>query len=232
MTPDFAQAQHILVAQADPNKPTVDWTTAFGLILAALAGSVVTAFAGLNKVIAAWWARMARTVEKGKINHAAGARRIAAVYQSIEQMGTLEGVDRIIVFTGTNCGGVPDPKKPYTVRPLYRWSTGTNNGLGRAPDDIYKEDLRVDAHYMKVVVDLIERKWCNLKTSDLPADAMMKRYLTKEAVFQSRLFQLHLDEVQLTWLSVASYNRDFTDSELDDINIVVDRIRTIMSSDE
>jgi len=134
--PDFAQAQYTLIAEVEA-KPQGDWNSALGVIVAAIASSIVTVIVAFNKWIAAWINRLTNASERGKQDYAIGTRRIASVYASIEQMGKLEGVDRIVVFTGTNCGGVPDPKKPYTVKPLYRWSTGTNDGTGRNPDDVY-----------------------------------------------------------------------------------------------
>lgn len=215
-----------------PAPPTTDWTIVLAAAAFGAASVAAAFFAGLKDVVVALFRKLAQTVERGKKKHTDGVRQIAAVMECLQQMGDLTGVDRAIVFTGTNCGGVPDSKKPYVVRPLYRWPLMMSSDPSRSPEVVYRSELLADAHYMKTVCELLEKQWLEVRKADLPEGVMMKRYLNTEGVYQSRLYVLHVSATQLTFASVASYQRDFTGDETDRINIFIDRIRAVMAMGE
>lgn len=196
----------------------------FAAIAASLAALGTALLAGFKDVIAAFFKKWAHSVERGKRNYADGVKRIADFHECLERIGRLEFVDRVLIFTGTNCGGVPDPKKPYIVRCFYGWASDP----AKHPEENYNFDLKVDAHYMQMVCAMIEKGIVEVHTGTMPPDSQLRGYYSTEGVHSSRLYRLHLDETALIYASVASYTREFTQSERDRINLEIDRIRDVL----
>jgi hypothetical protein len=186
---------------------------------------VVTAIAtGFRDIIAAFFKRWVLQIESGKKKYIDGVRTKTEFHECLERIGRLDFVDRVLIFTGTNCGGVPDAKKPYIVRCFYGWS----NVPGKNPENQYNFNLKVDAHYMRMIERIIADGVVQVKTDDMPEDSQLRGYYKNEGVVISRLYSLYLSDTELIYCSIASYSKVYLQSEIDKINFEVDRIRSVM----
>lgn len=196
----------------------------FAAIAAGLAALGTALLAGFKDVITAFFKKWATSVEKGRRNYSDGVKRIADFHECLERIGRLEFVDRVLIFNGTNCGGVPDPKKPYIVRCFYGWSADPT----KHPEESYNFNLKVDAQCMHMVCEIIAKGVVEVHTETMPADSQLRGYYATEGVHSSRLYRLHLDETALIYASVASYKREFTVAESARVNHEIDRIRDVL----
>lgn len=193
---------------------------AFAMLVAAIA-------AGAKEYIAAFFRKLAKNVEKEKRTYAHGVQRIADFHKFLEHIGRFDFVDRLLVFTGTNCGGVPDPKKPYVVKCFYGWSSLP----GKNPERLYDFPLKVDYHYVKLILEMLEKGCVTIEISKLPDDCQLKTYYTAEGVHTSIMYQLHISETELIYISIANYTKGFDSLEEGQIDLSIDRIRSILSEE-
>jgi hypothetical protein len=198
--------------------------TTYAAIFAAAVAVVVAVATGFKDVVVAFFRRWAKSIEKGKRDYTAGVKRITDFHECLERIGRLDFVDRVLIFTGTNCGGVPDPKKPYIVRCFYGWSADPS----KHPEQNYNFNLKVDAHYMHLICEIISKGMAEVHTETMPTDSQLRSYYSTEGVHSSRLYSLYLDEISLIYASVASYKREFTAAESARVNQEIDRIRDVL----
>lgn len=153
-------------------------------------------------------------------------KRIKTFHTIFERVRDLAYVDRVLLFTGGNCGGIPDAGKPYIVNCFYGWSTVVNHH----PEDIYNFDLRVDSEYIGMVLKMIEHGKVVMTYDKMP-DCLLKSYYADEKgkkVIQSRIYLLRRTKKQILYCSIASYQNEFNILQVREIDMLVDRVLAII----
>lgn len=152
--------------------------------------------------------------------------RMICFHTQVELVKKLPNVQRILLFAGANGGGLPDPGKPYRVISKYGWAEDPHPN----PHQNYNYSLQVDRGYCELLQRMI-RDGRAVVTYASMSDFMLKKYYHIEGVVQSVMYLLSVDQEngEIMYLSVASYNREFTDGELQYIDVRVDRMRSILS---
>lgn len=192
------------------------------LVLGAGGTVVIAAALGLKGYVTAWFqARTRRLIERSVRD---GLKRMAAFAQCLSDLDDLAFVDRVLLFTGRNGGGLPTPGRKYTVEVVQGWSHKDDQD----PKSLYAGGLAVDWHYCDMLVEMMERGEKTNTVADMPKDAMLRAYYEDEGVFQTVLFLLGCDGATLTYMSVGNYTRAFEPSELVRIRRVVERLRPLM----
>jgi hypothetical protein len=199
-----------------------------GILLACAAGLatlVAVLFTGMKRIILKWFIRWERQIDKANV--ANGLAKLARFHQCVETLRNLEFVDRVLMFQGQNCGGLPTPTKPYTIRCFHGWATDPKSN----PDRLYDFNIRLDSHYINLLIDLLKNGTHIETTATMPADSMLKPYYMTEGVVQSYLAVLEVTHTHVIYISIASYTRAFTEAELTKLRLITNRLEAI-SKDE
>lgn len=200
---------------------TMDWTAFLLLILGAVGGIITALAAGLKDVIIAWMQRWSMSVRQGMVIRLAA---IGEYIESIEDIKRIGNVDRVLVFSGHNGGGLPTPGKPFVIKAQTGWSRKP----GADPMRRYNFDIPVDSHYSRMLETLVKDGKVQLDTHDIPNDARLKTYQTSEGVTHSIMYFLRVIDNEVIYMSVASYDRPFSKDEEVELDLAVERVRSIM----
>lgn len=201
---------------------------AIGSAFVALVLSLIAAWgAGAKEFIASWWVRKKREI--GGKRHSDMIVRNWQSLELCEEMVKYSSVDRLLLFTGTNCGGKPRPGAPYTVR----CSKGWNKDPSKHAEAAYELPLKVDSFYMAMIVEIIEKGIAIQTQATMPENSQLLKYYELEGVLQTRLYKLRLDENELIFISVGKYANPnavvppvgFTKSEVTNIELAIDKLR-------
>ena len=201
----------------------MDWAPWVGGTLTA-AGVVGAAVAyGLRDVARAYFARWSGDIE-GKLRPGEAERtgRFAATFDRLRDLKT---VDRVLLFTGWNAGGLPKRGKPYTARCYYGWSTAA----GRHPESDYDFNMKLDDSYIAVLQELIIKGEVEVSPAKLPPDSMLRGFYDSEGVKYSMLYFIALDpkRKELLYCSVASYSGAFSPEDLLKVRHYVHKMRAL-----
>jgi hypothetical protein len=209
---------------AEASGGSVDpWYVVIAAIATGIVGLLTAFFSGVKGVVTAWLRRLERRA--GANDYHRGVKGIIQWYEIIESLKELEYVDRVLIFSGTNSGGVPLPGKPYYVACTGGWATN-----GKHPERLYVGPMMVDLHYMKMIGEIIERGVSVQTVADMPVESMLRNLYAGEGVVQSLLFCLSLDSSELIYCSVASYHAKFDVGQVATINVIVSRIRGLLGT--
>lgn len=166
------------------------------------------------------------TRSSNKIAYRNGIERLAEFHTVLEDIRDLEYVQRVLVLVGKNCGGTPQPGKAYTVEALHGWSQRENDH----PEKLYNYAMRVDAYYIEMILKLIQDGWAVNKTATMPPKALLTGLYLQEGVIESLAFCVNLTDNELIFLSVANYERSFTEGETAKIMMYLTRLRSIFTT--
>lgn len=209
----------------------LDSTDAVNAGVASVITAALAALAyGVRSVILAAFRRVESQMSAESRRYAVGVeglKRVIQFWEILEAASQLPFIDRILIFSGANGGGTPKPGKSYNVS--CNWSYCVDKS--KHTDRIYAGPLRVDTHYVKMLLDLIEHKQIELTTSEMHKDSMLRGYYETEGVVQSRVYFLSFDSNgrELLFCTLANYSRKFTPNEARQIDMIVNRLRALMS---
>jgi hypothetical protein len=203
----------------------VDWSHVITALIGAAAMLILAFAAGAKEYITAFFRKLTKNIEKEKQTYTHGLQRVANYRKFIEHIASFDCVDRLIVFSGTNCGGIPDPKKSYEVKALLVWASDPKLN----PERFYDFPLKLDHHYVKLILDILENGVVTVEVAKLPEHCQLKTYYSLEGVQSSRFYQLHISKTELIFISIANYKRAFTNLEERKIDLAIERIRSIMN---
>lgn len=197
-----------------------DWVP---LVLAAIAGVMITAMTGAKDVIRALCARWVERIQVSRMS--AGLEGMAKYFAIVNGLSKLDFVDRVLLLVGHNGGGLPRAGEEYTVRSFYGYCS-------RRPTDkdavsLYEQPLTVDQYYVEMLQTMLgpTRKVVNT-TASMPLDAQLRSYYDSEGVVQTVIYFLKVANNNLYYLSVGSYSRPFTGVELVQIELAVQQLRS------
>lgn len=201
---------------------------AWQAVLVALAGGIallVTAlFTGLKRVLDEWVAKFSKRVRKR--TYIQQIEKLADFLEQFEKIKKIVEVQRCIIFHGHNCGGLPTPGKPYTVRAVHGWTTKEGKD---DPGDKYDFDLHVDGHYIRMLEDIVKTGAVTQALESMPADSKLRSYYVEEGVRYSKLYYLGMIDDELIFLAAATYDLEvFSEKTVVGLQVMVDRLRSSM----
>lgn len=197
--------------QNDIPLASVEWDK--GLTSIASAITSLIAACGLAK----WW--LLYKAKQRKKNVAAGIAALHDVYSLMEDIRD-HGVDRVILWTGHNGGGIPKPSSPFWVSALH-WSVIE----GREEEMVNYQRVHVDAAYIKMLQDMNQNSSVRYKVEEM-ADCLLKRIYTAEGVRESHIYFISVQDQAMFYLSVASYaDGVFNENKITNIDLLVERIK-------
>lgn len=179
--------------------------------------------------------QLLREREERRVMTEAGMHSLHQVSETISTDFTKYGAERVILFSGHNCGGIPSPTKPYYVTAM-QWHSSTEEDTFRIED--YRR-IRIDPAYIKmlytictpdapepnepgwiferhsacVVLNPVEMQRCQIKT-----------YYEAEGVSESLVIFLAISDFNLYYISVARYEGSFSDAEKAGIILAANKI--------
>ena len=203
---------------------TLTWTTIGVAFVAGVAAVVTASLGGFKQIVATWFELAELRLRK---RYANGVKQIALMYRVIEDAKRRPYVHRILMLTGRNCGGIPQPPKPFTVSAFFGWSQKPEVD----PASFYNFDIKADLAYMQMLQECIKDGASTQTTAKMPEQSMLKSYYPAEGVVDSRLYYLTIDPNtnELHYCSFANYEREFTAAEVHSLNLIADRLRSLLS---
>lgn len=196
-----------------------DWVP---LVLAAIAGVMITAMTGAKEVIRALCARWVDRINRRNLE--TGLEAKAEYFSIVNSLQKKSFVDRVLLLVGHNGGGIPTAGGEYTVRVFYGYSS--RRPSQHDPLDMYSRPLVVDEFYIRMLQDVLRTGRVVNTTVEMPGDAMLRRYYETEGVVQAAIYFLKIAENNLFYLSVGSYSQAFTTVELAQIELAVTQLRS------
>ena len=189
------------------------WATAVGAVLSA----IFAFFKWLLPFLKEWerTRRDIRTVQ--------GFALYQKLYLALEGIRDA-GVQRVIVFSGHNGGGIPRPGSPFFVSALH-WSIEARD---RTTPNKY-QNLPIDTGYISMLVDVMDRGELRFHPDDMPCCQLKDIYLS-EGVEDSFVIYLGTKDKQLYYLSAATFHGAMTASQLTEIRLQANVIRNILTS--
>lgn len=160
-----------------------------------------------------------------RIQQATGFRDILKSHDIMQAIEDLPFVNRVLMMEGANGGGLPRAGKAYNAR-----------CIGVVPQNmqqirrLYEGPLLVDKPYLQMLITLVEKGIAIATRGELPAQSILGVLYAEEGVFEAALFWLASDEKTTSFLSVANYERKFTEGEIARINSYVVQLRGLMGS--
>lgn len=193
-------------------------------VVAGLVTLVAVTFSGVKGLIHNWLVARAERIKMSRFS--LGLEKLAEFQTWVGKIRNVSNVGRVLLFVGSNCGGMPTPGKPYRVKAILGSSTKDERVLDR-----YNFDLTVDAQHVMMLARMVNEGKVINTVSAMPDSEGMKAFYVDEKVVQSCLFFIKLNEdaSELSFLSVASYDREFTPAEHSQIDLIVQRLRSIMN---
>lgn len=201
----------------------------FGVAVASAAALIVTAMAtGFRDIIVAWTKKIINSVKRS--NYLGRIRRMQKFLHLFETLRIIEEVQRCVIFTGHNCGGMPSAGKAYTVQCLDGWSVKPGK---TDPAKTYNFSMRVDAHHTHMLQIMIEKGFVVKEVKDMPNDATLRAYYESEGVKFTNLYYLGILDDELIYLSVGSYDIDkFSRITEIELQLAVDRMRSLIAGED
>lgn len=201
-----------------------EWVT---IVLTAVGASIVAVLATLTTNIK----RLLDTLFDRIINHwlrkryrrgLEKATDVALILDQIRQLGT---IDRVLWFVGENGGGIPTVGRKYTVRAERGWSKKNDIDVLKR----YNFDLVVDSLYCEMLVKMMTDGKVINTVQSMPDSAILKVFYQDEGVKQAVIYYLGIVDNQLHYLSVASYEKEFTPIELIRVEMLIQRLRSLIN---
>lgn len=202
-----------------------DWQTIAASIAALIVLVLGSIGVGAKSYIAAWFEERKKRI--GQKQNYDGMAEFAGIYNIADILAEEDFVDRIILFNGSNGGGVPAAGSSYYVTAI----AGYSSIPGVHPERPYSGKLPVDGHYINLLLQLCKTGTVLCTTAEMPDRAYLRAYYEKEGVKQSIMLFLKLDNTKLVYFSVANYKREFTPAELSKIEMAALQARIVMRSE-
>ncbi|MFO0863552.1 MAG: hypothetical protein U0744_02640 [Gemmataceae bacterium] len=203
-----------------------DWSVILSTIATGAAGLILAFFAGTTSAVKAWFKR--RTTRK---TYGEQMGRYGAFTEELEALKSIKPVDQVVVLRGHNCGGLPNPGKPYTVHAIQGWQRCEAGGPCLDPTKRFQRGLQVDAHYARMLEDVVKQGVSIQVFEKMPAEARLRGYFELDGVRTAHLYFLGLHDDELIFVSVAS-KTDFDTRQILEINDRVTGMRSIIGSEE
>jgi len=203
------------------------WETVIASIITGVVIVVAAFFTGLRDIVITWLHRL--QIQLRRRTYTQRVEQLARFLEVFEGLGKINGVDRAVIFHGHNCGGLPAPGRPYTVKAIHAWCNEPSKG---ELVERYGFELQVDVHYIRVLEDLVKTGHSIQDMSVMPEDSKLYDYYNDEGVKYSILYYLGIVDKELIFLSVASYTGALEKKDIVKLEFEVDHLRAIMEEEK
>lgn len=193
-----------------------DWLETVAAIVKPVCGAIVALY-GLTKLVLPRLAAI--IVRKSFVRYFTDFHQLA---KDMDTIRCLVRAERVVIFSGHNCGGLPEIHKPFFVSSLH-WSVDADF-LAQFPAEGY-QDIPVDDPYVTLLMDLSIQGQVHADPERMAENSIIARFYRNEGVRDSYWFYLAAVDNQLSFISIASYTRRFTPGEVTDMEIAVNRMR-------
>lgn len=141
------------------------------------------------------------------------------------------GIDRAVMLEGHNCGGFPDPKRPYYVDIVYPVISDdpNNNFLSvKAIKDKYSS-LQVDSHHIDLLSELIRVKDKILVTAEME-DCLLKEIFISEKISWSLFSYLCLHGQSIIFITQSCHLPTLspTEDQIFSAKLAANKLRNLM----
>lgn len=196
----------------------------FEPIMAGLVGLVVAVIAathkGLTNAIQKWFER--RDQEKWSVIQ--GLKQLRAMHDSFQEIIGIEKANRVLIFAGSNSGGVPRIDSPFYCEAIH--GTYDPSICEIDPLERYGIKRKVDRFYVEMLLQLEKDGSVILEREKMP-DCKLKNYYTDEEVRHSALWFIGIIDCKFLYVSVATCEETpFSKSELMRMELAVERLRS------
>lgn len=182
------------------------------IILATIAA--LGASAGFWKVVALGMQK------KKKVEVERGLRSVARIFSKMEAL-TKHGADRVIVFAGHNNGGLPRITCGYWTSSVFSYFKPKHRERMREFTNI-----PVDNEYIKMLLEAQRQPLVRLRTSEMTG-SQLKSIYEAEGILDSIVVYLGIHEKRCFYMSVATYEKLFSDAEESNILVCCQNIKTM-----
>lgn len=204
------------------------WQVVSVAIATGIAAIFTVMLSGIRELVIVWFKAIIAHINRK--NYLGYIHKMAKFLSCFESLKKIEEIQRCVLFTGHNCGGMPSPGKLYTVQSLDGWTMKPGKS---DPAEVYNFSMKVDSHYTKMLQEMIEIGHTEQITQDLASEAIIRAYYESEGVLFTSLYYLGLLDDELIYLSVGSYDiTAFSRKTQIDLQLVVDRMRNLVSGIE
>lgn len=199
----------------------MDWQPILTALAIGAGAMVAAASLGLKELVAAWFKKVTKKVARA--TYVKQIEKVANFLEILDQCKEIREVDRILLYHGHNCGGLPSPGKSYTTRAIHGWSKD-----GKDPLKKYGFDNQVDLHYVKMLEDMIKAGVSTQVFDQMPKDAKLRSYFASEGTRYARLYFLGVLDYEMIYICFASYTDPFSDADVENMMVYVDQLRSLL----
>lgn len=174
----------------------------------------------------AFWEFVKSLVEKRKekIGMINGLETLHEVYDVMQEMIKL-GAERVVLFAGHNQGGIPRPTCGFWVTALH--GTIKNNNPQKIDYTDFK-NIKVDLHYIEMLLDIQNRGHILIKTKDMPSCSLKDIY-ESENISEAIIMFLGIKEKKFIYVSAAKFQKNhFSREEITKIVLKGERLKNLI----
>lgn len=162
-----------------------------------LAGAFAAGFTGLKQLILHLSNRKERRAKKAHID---GLRRIASIYDELNQIiASDSNVSRVMVIRSSNSGSIPAPGCRIFIRVLHEAYRSLHDSIIHS--NLWDE-RQADQHYISLVREVAQQGFVRIQTEDLPEEAALRALYDASGTNHSVVYRLRLTGTEMVYLSV------------------------------
>lgn len=199
------------------------WGQVMALVAAGVGGVVVTLGTGLRGVLQSYLDRWKKRVDQRTLGLA--FERWLAIIYAVNQLEDHPEVDRAVLFSGKDGGGLPSVGKDYTIQ--------GRHALCKDGDCIsylsrYNYPIQVDAELVSALADLAKPGvGMSIQTKAAMKPSLLLDMMQRDKLAQMRLFYLGTEEDRMLFLAASRLdsNGEFTPEGATTLRLEVDRIK-------
>jgi hypothetical protein len=167
----------------------------------AIIGLIGTLFGGIG---AKWYENYRKKIKTKEAElHTNRLHNTFIVYNTIEKLVEVEGIDRALLLMGSNGGSEPRPGHVYKVQAIH----GTSKKEDSEKLINRYLSVRADAQYIDLLKTLLSTKeYIKLETKKM-SEGKLKTYYLSEGVTYSNVYYLGHSKEELYYCSIASFNK-------------------------
>jgi len=228
MAPTFTRSgitirQHFEMTAQLTFRGNMDKIEATGKVFAAVA-SAIAAGAGFFKWLFPIIER--RAAERSNRSVADGVARLHTLHEALADVIREGAAHRCIVFAAHNCGGIPNPSTPFYTSPLH-WSLAEKWHKGATEHILDYSALRVDGHYISLLLELIARGEIRY-TTKTEKPSMLRDIYESAHVTDSIWIHLGIHGGKLFYASFSVYEGELYPEAITLIRLKANQIRNVL----
>lgn len=191
--------------------------------LAVSAVSIIVAFReGLVSLIQRWFNRISRE----ESTFVQGMETLRELHEIMERILRVPKVGRVLMFAGSNSGGIPRPESPFYSQAIHGYQKRSLSDIDAFERFRHKREM--DGEYVKMLLKIYDQGKIVIDVATMP-ECKLKMYYTTEKIHHSVIFFLAIREMKFLYISVATHREEpFTPEELTLFELGIEDIRSVI----